>query len=238
MRFGKNNIALHRKARRYAACCGVCQHGDIQQPCVTVFFHSAAGLCHLHQRQNTLLHSCAARNGKNDHRQTVRCGILKRSRDLFARHRTHRAHHELRVHHSDHGFFAVDLANARDDRFIFAAAEFCAPELFLIIGKSDLINRRHISVHFGKCSLVHRHFNALSGGDAEMIAAFRTNLVVVHQIGRKHRIFAHRTLDPEFFGNVRMILCKSTLIFQLIFRFQKIKNIRQFIHLTYPSLIV
>ena len=68
-------------------------------------------LRHLKQRKHALLHTGAARAGKQHDRQSLFSGILEQTGQLFAHDRTHGCHHEMTVHHTERSFHTADLAD-------------------------------------------------------------------------------------------------------------------------------
>ena len=75
-RFGQHDIAQACKAGGHAACGGVCQHADVQPALCRKALDGGAGLGHLHQAENALLHPRAAAGRKDDQRQALGGGVL------------------------------------------------------------------------------------------------------------------------------------------------------------------
>ena len=60
----QNDITQHGKTGSHASRGGIRQHTDIQKSGITVAFQSRRRLCHLHQRDDPLLHTGTAGTGK------------------------------------------------------------------------------------------------------------------------------------------------------------------------------
>ena len=79
-----------------------------------------AHLCHLHEREDALLHARAAGCGKRDHGKVIFRRVLKCTADFFADRRAHACHDEARLHRDYDAALAADLRLAGYHRFIFA----------------------------------------------------------------------------------------------------------------------
>ena len=109
-----------------------------------------AGLRHLHQTENSLLHARAAGRGDDHHRQFFRRGPLHHPGDLLADHRTHRSAHEAEIHHAEYVGVPVQPGGTADDRIVERSLFRILRQPHTIrfrIGESERIDRLEIAVH-------------------------------------------------------------------------------------------
>ena len=92
---------------------GFGQDDEVKKPRVAVPPNRAAGLGHLHQGQDALLHPRPAGDGIADDRQAVRRGIFKEPGDLLADDGPHGAHHKIGVHHEQAAALRADHCRRR-----------------------------------------------------------------------------------------------------------------------------
>ena len=113
------DVGLHGKACRDPARGGIGEHGDIEQPCVTMATDGTRGLGHLHEGGRPLLHARAARHGEAHDGQAPLGCQLEEATDLLAHDATHRTHHELAVHHEDGAAITADGRRTANDALGF-----------------------------------------------------------------------------------------------------------------------
>ena len=197
IRLCQDNVALHGKARGYASGRGVGEHRDIQAAHLAVAPNCRRNLGHLHKRGHALLHARTARNGKADNWQSQLGRSLKCATDLFAHHRTHRAHHKVGVHKEESCIATADFAPAAHNGIALARTLAHALKLVGITGKREEVLRRQIGIPFLKGTRVDRHAHARATAHAKVFAATRADLEVVVQARLIDHTAALRAFDKH-----------------------------------------
>ena len=133
----QNDVPQGGKAGRDPAGGGVCQDRDIQQALFREAGQRRAGLGHLHQGEDALLHPGAAAGGKEDQGQAVLGGVFDGQGDLLSHRRAHGAHEEAAVQHPHHTFVAADGAGGSDGGLREAGLALGGLHLFPIAGEGE-----------------------------------------------------------------------------------------------------
>ena len=153
--------------------------------------NSAAGFRHLHEGQNPFLHSGTAGGCKTYHRQIMFCCVFKKPCDLFPYHRTHAAHHELRVHHEHCTRLTTDSSCTAYHAFHLTRCRTGGLDLIGIAREVQRVFCLDIHFQFLKTAFVTNGFDSRSGIDTVMIAAGRAY----------HFVLCHRTFCINGFTN-------------------------------------
>ena len=181
-RFREDHVPQGCKAGGDPAGRGVGQHGNEGKSRRGQPAERRAGLGHLHEREDALLHARAARGAKNDARDFLRDRRLDRAGDLLARRRAQRAAAEAEIQHRQRNRDAMDGARPGDDRFGQAAVTLIALQPFGIglgIDKLERIARAHALVHLHPGALVKKLRDPEPRPDRKMVAALRHHHLVV-----------------------------------------------------------
>ena len=112
-RLRQNDVPQRGKAGGDAAGGGVRQNGDIQQSLFRKPGQRGAGLGHLHQGQNSLLHPGSTAGREQNQRQLIFYGVFNGQGQLFPHGGAHAAHEEAAVQHAHHAAAAADGARRR-----------------------------------------------------------------------------------------------------------------------------
>ena len=175
------DIALHGEAGGHATCCRIRQDDEVKKPRVAVPPNSGAGLGHLHQGQDALLHPRPAGDGIADDRQAVRHGVFKEPGDLLADDSPHGAHHKIRVHHKQAAALRADHCHAADDGFQLAGCRTGGFQLFGVAGKLQQVPGAKPGVVLLEAVRVGQHADALAGVEPEVMAAVNAAVEVIPQ---------------------------------------------------------
>ena len=170
-RLGQHDVAKAGKAGGNAAGRGVGQHTDVQPAPGRKALDGGAGLGHLHQAENALLHPGAAAGRKDDQRQFFRRRVLDGAGDLLAHGRAHAAHKEAAVQHSGHHRHAADAAYCRDSSLAEARLLGLGAELFGIPRETQHVLRGQLCVQLPETAAVQHKAQAVVRADGLMIAA-------------------------------------------------------------------
>ena len=95
-------------------------------------FDRCGGLCHLHQRHNSLLHSRTAGTAEQKYRQPQFCRLFNCPGDFLADHMPHASHHKFGFADADHSLFPVNLAFTYGHSFFHAGFFPGLRQLFFI----------------------------------------------------------------------------------------------------------
>ena len=202
-RLCQNNITQHRKACRHTAGSRVGQYTDKQLTCLMMFLKSCRGLCHLHQRNNSLLHSGTAGACKNNHRKLLLRSTLDHPCDFLTDHMTHTAHQETCITDTDRSLLPQDPSLTGDNCLIQSRLFLCCQNFLFISRKIQRIGKFHLLIPLFKASLIQQHFHPAISMNPEVTAAFRTDIIIVCYVLHIDRLTAFITLLPESLRNVR-----------------------------------
>ncbi len=134
---GQDDVAQGGEAGGDAAGGGVREHGDVQQSLFREPGQGRAGLGHLHQGENALLHPGAAAGGKEDQGQLVFRGVLDGQGDLLTHGGAHGAHEKAAVQHAHHAFAAADGAGGGDGGLRQAGLALGVSSLAPVAGEAE-----------------------------------------------------------------------------------------------------
>ena len=113
-------IAEHRETRRHAAGGRIGHHGDERQPRLREPRQRGAGLRHLQQREQRLLHARAAARREAHERRAMLDAVVDRALEALADHRAHRAAQEPELERAGDDRQPFELARDRDQRILLA----------------------------------------------------------------------------------------------------------------------
>lgn len=163
-----------------------------------------AGFCHLHQRDDALLHTRAAAQYEADDGKGVFGGVFKRLCDLFPHRVAHAAHREAVLHRKQRALYAADLCGAADDAVFFARLFAQGGELFVVAGEGKRVAARLFGEQFFK--VFRTEGDTIPRGEFFIMPAFGADAeVLLHLVGKDDpaALFA---LFGEFVGDRRLLL--------------------------------
>ena len=170
-RLGQHDVAQACKAGGHAAGGGVGEHADVQPASGGKALDGGAGLGHLHQAENALLHAGTAAGREDDQRQAFGCGVLHRAGDLFAHGGAHAAHEKPAVQHGSHTGHPADAAGRRDSGFAQAGLVLGGGQLFRVAGEPEHILRGQVGVQLPEAAVVQHQTEPVVAADGHVIAA-------------------------------------------------------------------
>ena len=132
---GQDDVPFHGKAGGDPAGGGVGEDGAVEQPRLAVAEHRPAGLGHLHQGKEPLLHPGPAGDGVAHHRHPMFRGVFKEAGDLLPHGGAHAAHHEAGLHDEQAAGLPADAGGAAEDGLPLAADLAHGLQLFLVAGE-------------------------------------------------------------------------------------------------------
>ena len=194
-RLSHDHVAKHRKACRDTAGRGVCQDRAVQQPGITVPLDRSRSLCHLHQRDDPLLHSGTTGTAEQKHRKPQLRRALDRPGDLLAHNMAHTRHHKAGIAHTQDDVIAKYLASSDSHRLIQSGL-FPRCRKFVLV---PLIVQRvayfHILEPWLKALRVSDHADTIVGLHPEITAALIALILFLHDARTVYHPAALRTLD-------------------------------------------
>ena len=175
LRFGQGDVTQGSKARHDTGRRRICQDSDVGKPCFTVTCECAAGLGHLHQRENSLVHAGTSGGADDNDGALGLCGGLDRAGDLLAHHRAHRCGQEREIHHRQADGVTPHLSGS-GDHCVNQAGFLAIGHEAILVGRHSLeakgIDRHHGRVTLLKGPLVHQRGDPLMGSHREVVPAF------------------------------------------------------------------
>ena len=156
--------------------------------------------CHLHQRDDSLLHSGATGRRKNNDRQFVCCRVFHCSSYLFTNHRPHTSHHKMAVHNGNNRVVSFYLTTSCNNSLGDLCLFLCFLDHLIIIRISHRIFRMHRSIKFFKGPLVAGDRNTFLWTHSKMCFAIRAKFIFCHFFF-VYNIFTGITLDPHSIRN-------------------------------------
>ena len=155
----------------------------------------AADLCHLHEGDDALLHSCAARCRKADNRELICRGMLEQAGDLLTDNRTHGCHHKLGIHDEYRAGLAADLGGAADNGILLVGGGTRLVELLLIAREVEEILAGQTREQLGKAVLVAHEIDAVTRTETVRKAAVRADVGIFDEVVLGCLVFAFLALD-------------------------------------------
>ena len=176
------DIAKARKAGADSSGRRVRQVRDIQAALLCKTGQRGAGFRHLHQRENSLLHSCAAAGTENDQGKLFFQGVFHGAGDDFADLNTHAAHKKAAVQHCHNGGLVVNLQRSEQSGLrqpCFLPAFF---QLFRVPGEIQRVFRAGRQIENPQASRVRQHIQALLRRNRKMMPALGADHLPIGQV--------------------------------------------------------
>ncbi len=179
---GDADVRERREAGDHTTGTGVHEHGDERRRRFIDEVDGAAGLGHLHETQDALLHARPSGGADRDQRQIFAGGELHAAPQLLAHDAAHAAAHEAEVHNGENALRAVNGRRAGHDRLAQSGLGLRFPHPFRIrleVDEAEWVERRDQRPELAEGVLVGELAHALSGPDAQMVITVRAH----HEIG-------------------------------------------------------
>ena len=173
--FGQDHIAQSGEARGHTTGCRVGEHRNVAQARLGVARQGTAGLGHLHQAQDALVHARSTRGGEDDHGLGFLGRDLDGAGDLFAHHAAHAGGEEAEVHDRQHTGLAVNRGPASDDSFIKAGLVLIGLHLFQVAFEAERVLGLKIIIQFIERSFVAEGGDTLRSALGKVVATVRAN---------------------------------------------------------------
>src|SRR5262249_53766296 len=144
------------------------------------------GLRHLHQREDSLLHSRAARRRHDQERKPLRHAELDEPRQLLADHGGHAPAEEIELERRDGHGKPADATEPRDDRLLqprLAAGSLQAVRILLRVLEFQRISRAKSGLSLLERALIGQGRDALAGADPEWVVALGTDAARTISLG-------------------------------------------------------
>ena len=199
----QDDISQHGKAGSHSSGGGVRENRQVEKPGVRMLFHCGRGLCHLHQGDNSLLHSGSAGAAEQHHRQLLLNRPLKGSGDALAHGVAHASHEKSGVADAQHGFHASDGTAAHSDGLLQVSLLPHLRELLLISGIVQGIFPHHRFLPFLESSRVSHHPYSGFCFHPEIPGTFGTDVGIFHHVLLVQHLPALGTFYPQALGNLR-----------------------------------
>ena len=145
-------------------------------------FQRRGGFCHLHQRENSLLHSCASGTAKEHHRQLLLRGPLHRKSDLLPDCLPHASHKKPGITNSKAGLFPENTPLPYGDAFFQTCLFFYIRKLFLISRKLQGVAGLDFIKPGNKAALIAYHTEPVFGSYTEIASASHTDIIILNDL--------------------------------------------------------
>ena len=113
---GQDNVSQHRPAGGHASGGRFRQNRDIQQSRLAVTFQGCGSLRHLHQGDDSFLHSRTAGTCIEDQRKPFLCGTFHCAGNFLSDYFSHTRHHEASVADAEYHVHSLNLRLACQHR--------------------------------------------------------------------------------------------------------------------------
>ena len=177
---GQHDVAQAGEAGRDTAGGRMGQVADVQPALGGEFLNGGAGLGHLHQAEDALLHAGAAAGGEDDQRQLFVGGVLDGAGDLLTHRGAHAAHEEVAVQNHNHNRHALNLAGGGDGRIRQAGLAGLLGQLFLVAGEFEGIVALQLLVQLTEGAVVQNQGQAVVTADGLIAPAVGAD---IHALG-------------------------------------------------------
>ena len=161
-----------------------------------------AGLGHLHQGKDALLHSGPAGTGKENQRQAFLCGPFRCPGDFLSHSLAHAGHKEASVHDAKYRLLSANAAFPGDNSLPKTCLQTGGCQFFLITRVIQRISACQIPIPLLKASLVCHPADALPGMDAEISLTSGTYIIIFLHILGHDSAAAHITFGQKSFGDL------------------------------------
>jgi len=209
LRLGDHHVAQEREARGHTAHRRIGQHADVGQARFREVRECRVRLRHLHQAQQAFLHARATGGGEADEGCLLFDRGIDAAHEALADDRAHRAAHELELEAGGDDRHAVHGAAHHDERIGLAGGlQRVLQPLGVLLAVLELqrIDRQHLLADLVAAFGVEEGVEPRARADAVMMAAFRTDVDVLLEIGLVEHGLARRALDPQPLGHRAAIL--------------------------------
>ena len=182
------------------------QDGDVGELGLGVAGEGAAGLGHLHQAEDAFMHPGTSGGGKNENGFALCGGRLDGAGDFLPRHTAHAGSQKTEVHDCDQNRDRLDVGATRDHGVLEARLGLIGLHLVQVPFELERIDGIQIGIDLLEGALVHQAGDALIRADGEMVAAIGADPEVLGQRLFEEAFAAGRTLLPQPFGHVLLLL--------------------------------
>ena len=136
------------------------------------------GFCHLHQGDNSLLHSGSAGAAENNDGQFFFGSALHHECDLFTYHMPHAAHQESGIADTKAYLLAVDFTHSHGNSLVKTCLFLHVRKLLLISREIQRITDIHLLKPGDKGTPVTDHADSVFCSDTEIASAGSTDIVI------------------------------------------------------------
>jgi len=197
-RFGKDHIGNGRVTGENARHRWVSEHCDVRHARTRTTLRGGGGFRHLHQREQSLLHSRAAGGTKQNCGVAGFGGPLKRASNFLSVYRAHRTTHKVKVRNADRHRYPIQLCGSASHRIVAGLLFHGRRKLLAVLGELKRIERGQLLVALLKTARIEGDFNALWSREAMMVPAIGTNAQVLFKVDREDYFLAVSTLQEPF----------------------------------------
>ena len=203
--FGDIHIAQKGEAGGDAAHGGIGQYGDKGQLGFAQLSERGAGLSHLHQGQQTFLHTRTAAGREADEGAFLFECDLHAAHESLTHHGAHRAAHEVEFEYSGNHGYGMDATLQHDERVVFVGALLGGDQtiaIFLLVFELQRIDRQYFGADLELAFAIQQPIQTGTRSDAVMMVALGADAVVLLQIGVIQHGLAGRAFVPQTFRYV------------------------------------
>ena len=204
-RLRQNNVAKHGKAGCHTAGCRIGQHRNIQKSLFGMLFNGRSCLCHLHQRNHSLLHSCSAGAAIQNNRKTALCRLLKSTGNFLTHNISHTCHQKPGITDAKHYRLTANRCLSDTDCLVQMGFLLKLRNFLWIIRIIQWIGCLHAAKPLLKRIRIRNLTNSRLCLHSEKSMTFRADVGIRHNILFINGLSTFRTLDPQTFRYRRRI---------------------------------
>ena len=201
-RLGDDDVTQGGKAGGNSTGGGVSEDRDVRTPGLGVSGQRSAGLGHLHETENALVHSSPARCGKDNDGLPLGGGQFNGAGDFLPHDAAHAGAEESEVHDGENHGNAFDARPSCNHRFHEAGLGLVGFHFIQIAFESEGIDRVENAINLGKASFINDGGDAVVGVKGEVVSALGADAKVADECFFKKRLATGGSLDPKPLGHV------------------------------------
>lgn len=200
-------------AQRSEACCnsaggGMGEDRNIGAPGLSVSSQRSAGLGHLHETENALMHAGTARSGKDNDGLPLGGGKLDGSGDFFSHDTAHAGSEETEVHDGENHRDAFDVCPTGNDCLHEASLGLVGFHFIEVAFKSEGIHGIENTINLGKTSFIDDGADPIIRVQREVVSTLGADAKIADECFFEKGLATGGALDPQPLGHVLLFLAQ------------------------------
>lgn len=202
VRFGNINISEHGETCRDPARSRISQDRNVWNPGMPQHTQRCAGLCHLHERDNRLLHPGSSACGEAHQCGVICDAMVDGAHEPFSDHGSHGTAHEIEFERAGNDRNRLYRARNDNERIGFSGFPLRLRQTILVffcIPEFQPVHRFYVAADFLTRLRIQELIKPSTCADAHMMRAFRAYLQVTIKFRPIEYGIAVRALGPDPF---------------------------------------